>query len=331
MAVFSKISKLYLSELLKNYNLGRLVSFEGIKEGIENTNYFIYTTKGDYVLTIFEKLTFSQVPFYLYFMRHLAKKRTPCPLPILNNKKQILITCNDKPATIVSRLDGKTIKVADPEHCFQIGRALAVTHQDAMDFPEKKPNPRGLLWLENTVTKILKYLDLEQKDIIVSELINQQKFFNSKLYSSLPKAIIHGDLFRDNALFIKDKKNSNKNCNSDKLGGIIDFYFAGFDCLIFDLAVCINDWAISEDEENYGKFIPSKYEALLKGYESIRSLTINEKEAWQMHLRAAALRFWMSRIYDWFEPRNASLLTPKDPKSFEKILLNRQNEMELNS
>ncbi len=331
MAVFSKISKLSLSGLLKNYNLGQLITFEGIKEGVENTNYFIYTTKGDYVLTIFEKLTFSQVPFYLYFMRHLAKKRTPCPLPILNNKNQILVTCNDKPATIVSRLEGKTIKVADPEHCFQIGRALAVAHEDAMDFPEKKPNPRGLLWQENIVPKILKYLNLEQKNIIVSELINQQKFLNSELYSSLPKAIIHGDLFRDNALLIKDKKKSNENVNPDKLGGIIDFYFAGFDCLIFDLAVCINDWAINEEEENYGKFIPSKYEALLKGYESIRSLTNNEKEAWQMHLRAAALRFWISRIYDWFEPRNASLLTPKDPKSFEKILHNRKNEMEFNN
>ncbi len=331
MAVFSKISKLSLSELLKNYNLGQLISFEGIKEGIENTNYFIYTTKGDYVLTIFENLNFSQVPFYLYFMRHLAQKRTPCPLPILNNKNQILVTCNDKPTTIVSRLEGKTIKKTDPEHCFQIGRALAIAHEDAIEFAEKKPNSRGLLWLETTIPKILKYLNSEQKNIIISELINQQKFLSSNLYLSLPKTVIHGDLFRDNALFIKDKKKSKEKANSDKLGGIIDFYFAGFDCLIFDLAVCMNDWAINEKKENYGEFVPSKYDAMLKGYESVRSLTNNEKEAWQMHLRAAALRFWTSRIFDWYEPRSASLLTPKDPKYFEKILVNRQNEMDFNT
>ncbi|OUV02463.1 MAG: homoserine kinase [Betaproteobacteria bacterium TMED82] len=336
MAVFSKVSTSNLEEFLDNYDLGRLSEFEGIREGIENTNYFIYTTTGDYVLTLFEKLSKTEASFYLYFMRHLAKKRTPCPLPILSKTGKIILTCKSKPAAIVSRLEGKIVNDPTSSHCSQIGRALAIAHEDALDFTKSNKNTRGLSWWKRTIPQLLTYVSADQNNLLIKELNHQIDFNDSKLCRSLPKAIIHADLFRDNALFAKkpllkdyhSPKTGNYIRSQDELRGIIDFYFAGFDSLIFDLAVCMNDWAIDEKENNYGRFYPNKYEALLTGYEEVRRLTDSEREAWPVVLRGAAFRFWISRLFDWFKPRSAALLNPKNPIQFERILINRQNEME---
>ena len=336
MAVFSKVSQETLQNLLSNFNIGKLLYFEGIQAGIENTNYFIYTSDNSYVLTIFEKLTIDQAPFYLSLMRHLAKRRTPCPLPILNKKGELLQLCNGKPTTIVSRLNGRAIDVPNISHCYQIGKALAISHQDAADFPEVQNNTRSLTWWKQTTPQILKFLPLQKQVILIDELKEQESFFNSSNYQSLPKAVIHADLFRDNALFLENEENTNNeflkrsktsNPPKEKLGGIIDFYFAGLDTLIFDLAVVANDWAISHSVEEVGVFKQKELNSLLNGYESIRALTSSEVEAWPMALRTAAFRFWISRLYDWYIPREATLLTPKDPTQFERILLRRKSEM----
>ena len=336
MAVFSKVTQETLQNLLSSFNIGELLYFEGIQAGIENTNYFIYTSENTYVLTIFEKLTFDQAPFYLSLMRHLAKRRTPCPLPILNKKGELLQFCDGKPTTIVSRLNGKAVKYPNIYHCYEIGKALAVSHQDAADFPEIQNNTRSLSWWKKTTPVILKFLPQQTQEILISELKEQELFFNSSLYKSLPKAVVHADLFRDNALFVDQKEikvsktlKSTKKPHQpkEKLGGIIDFYFAGFDTLIYDLAVVANDWAISHKSNEIGSFKTNELDYLLKGYQSVRTLTNSEMEAWAMALRSAAFRFWISRLYDWYVPREATLLTPKDPTQFEMILLKRKSEM----
>ena len=313
-----------------------MLYFEGIQAGIENTNYFIYTSENSYVLTIFEKLTMDQAPFYLSLMRHLAKRRTPCPLPILNKKGELLQFCDGKPTTIVSRLNGRAVERPNIYHCYEIGKALAVSHQDAADFPEIQHNTRSLIWWKKTTPQILKFLTSQKKEILIDELKEQDLFFNSSNYKALPKAVVHADLFRDNALFLEhedckgDKtiKNSKKpHPPKEKLGGIIDFYFAGYDTLIYDLAVVANDWAISHDLNEIGSFKNDELDYLFKGYQSVRPLTNAEMEAWPMALRSAAFRFWISRLYDWYVPREATLLTPKDPTQFEIILLKRKSEM----
>ena len=336
MAVFSKVTQETLQNLLSNFNIGKLLYFEGIQAGIENTNYFIYTSENSYVLTIFEKLTMDQAPFYLSLMRHLAKRRTPCPLPILNKKGELLQFCDGKPTTIVSRLNGRAVEQPNIYHCYEIGKALAISHQDANDFPEIQNNTRSLLWWKITTPKILKFLPQQKQEILINELKEQELFFNSSNYKVLPKAVVHADLFRDNALFLEQKdiktnkiiKNSKKlHLPKEKLGGIIDFYFAGYDTLIYDLAVVANDWAIFHDSEKIGSFKTNELDYLLKGYQSIRNLNASEMEAWPMVLRSAAFRFWISRLYDWYVPREATLLTPKDPTQFEIILLKRKSEM----
>ena len=336
MAVFSKVTQETLQNLLSNFNIGELLYFEGIQAGIENTNYFIYTSEDTYVLTIFEKLTFDQAPFYLSLMRHLAKRRTPCPLPILSKKGELLQLCDGKPTTIVSRLNGRAVDQPNIYHCYEIGKALAISHQDAKDFPEIQNNTRSLLWWKKITPEIIKFLPRQKQEIILDELKEQELFLNSSNYKALPKAVVHADLFRDNALFLEQEEGKNNkaikslkkpNLHKEKLGGIIDFYFAGYDSLIYDLAVVANDWAIHHNSREIGSFKTNELNYLLKGYQSIRALTASEMEAWPMTLRSAAFRFWISRLYDWFVPREATLLTPKDPTQFEIILLKRKSEM----
>ncbi|OUW03217.1 MAG: hypothetical protein CBD16_03425, partial [Betaproteobacteria bacterium TMED156] len=257
-------------------------------------------------------------------------------LPILNNQGQFLQLCDGKPTTIVSKLDGRTVDCPNMFHCYEIGKALAIAHEDARDFPDSQINTRSLKWWKQTSPKILRFLSSDQQNFLFKELNEQDFFYNTSIYKSLPKAVIHADLFRDNALFIEnDKKITNKYSQEienvhlvkEKLGGIIDFYFAGFDTLLFDLAVVANDWTVHHEHQDIGTFKKNELDSLLNGYQSIRILSSSEIEAWPMILRSAAFRFWVSRLYDWYIPREANLLTPKDPTIYEKILFKRKLEM----
>ena len=331
MAVFSKISHSELEDFLKNYKLGNLLGFEGIQAGIENTNYFIFMSSGKYVLTIFEKLSLNEAQFYLEFMLFLSSKKTLCPMPIISSSDQVIRIFKEKPAALVTALEGITIEKPTSENCYQVGQALAQTHLDATEFDNVKPNCRGFEWCKTTSSQILQFMSEDQKKLLSSEIEKQTVFRKSSIFRILPTAMVHGDLFKDNVLFRKDftqKDTTDKQQSTKKyqLSGLIDFYFAGTDVLCYDLAVALNDWAISTDDITFGSFKKNYFDKMVSGYESIRQLIPEEKKALPMMLRGAALRFWISRLFDWYQPREASLLSPKNPEQFEMILKKRRDE-----
>lgn len=310
MAVFTPVSDNDASELLQRYTLGDLVSLRGITAGIENTNYFLSTTHGEYVLTLFEVLTAEQLPFYIELMAHLAERGVPVPHPqtMLDGKR--LNTVHGKPSAIVTRLSGGYEPDPSPAHCAQTGETLARLHLAAADFAIKQPNLRGLPWWQQTAPHVLPFLDEQQSEMLRSTLAEQTAFADSDAYKALPSGPAHCDLFRDNVLFDGTYENP-------RMGGIIDFYFAGCDTWLFDVAVCANDWCI---ERETGAFIPERLQALLEAYAAVRPFTAEEHEAWPVLLQAGALRFWISRLYDYFLPRPAQTLKPHDPRHFERIL-----------
>lgn len=314
MAVFTPVSDADARALLLNYDVGELLSLRGISAGIENTNYFLTTTRGEYVLTLFEVLTHEQLPFYIELMHHLAQQGLAVPEPqTLHNGKR-LTTLHDKPCAIVTRLDGSYVPEPQAAHCALAAQTLAQMHLAAQDYPLQQPNLRSLPWWEQTVPSILPFLDAEQTALLQSTLAEQQQFFSSELYQQLPSGPSHCDLFRDNVLFAGTD-------TAPVMGGFIDFYFAGCDKWLFDVAVSVNDWCIERDS---GQFKPELLKAWLQAYEAVRPFTAEEKAAWPLLLQAAALRFWVSRLYDFFMPRPAQNLTPHDPTHFERVLLQRR-------
>jgi len=320
MAVFTPVSEARLQQLLQDYDLGEMTGFQGIPSGIENTNYFVDTTRGRYVLTLFEKLSAEQLPFYLDLMHHLASKGVPCASPVASRAGRLLTECEHKPAALCTRLMGQDVEQPSALHCQLVGRALAQAHLAVADFKGQQPNLRGLAWWQQTAPALLAHLSDDQRLLLASEVQDQTDFAASPLAQGLVRGAVHADLFRDNVLFDHEQ-------NQPVLGGFIDFYFAGVDHLVFDLAVTLNDWCIDHGPTDSGRFEPSRRVALLEGYQSVRPLPEAEGEALPMMLRAAALRFWISRLYDWHLPRQASMLKPKDPGHFERILRNRRAEM----
>lgn len=310
MAVFTPVSDDDARELLQHYTLGELVSLRGITAGIENTNYFLNTTRGEYVLTIFEVLTFEQLPFYIDLMTYLAERGVPVPHPQPMRDGRRLTQLHGKPSTIVTRLNGGYEPDPSAAHCALAGETLARMHLAAADFPIKQPNLRGLPWWQETAPHVLPFLSDTQAQMLRNTLAEQVRFAESATYRALPSGPAHCDLFRDNVLF-------DGTYESPRMGGIIDFYFAGCDTWLFDVAVCANDWCI---ERETGIFIPERLQALLDAYAAVRPFTEQEKEAWPMLLQAGALRFWTSRLYDYYLPRPAQTLKPHDPRHFERIL-----------
>ncbi len=310
MAVFTPVSEAMGRELLSHYRLGELHSLQGIAHGIENTNYFIDTDAGRFVLTVFERLTFEQLPYYIELMRHLADRDVLVPAPQTRTDGKRLSTLSGKPAAIVSCLKGRWIPDPTPAQCEQVGKALARMHLAGADFPMEQPNLRGLPWWEATVPRIVPHLDAGLASLLESELGVQQTFGRSALYAALPRGPAHADLFRDNVLFEP----------GPQLGGFIDFYFAGHDTWLFDLAVAVNDWCVDLPT---GVFDEARLRAFVSAYAQVRPFTEAEREAWSLCLRAGAYRFWVSRLFDWYLPRPAQTLTPHDPTHFERILRER--------
>ena len=313
MAVFTTVSDSDVRELLTRYTLGELVSLRGITAGIENTNYFLTTTQGEYVLTLFEVLSHEQLPFYIELMHHLAVQHIPVPQPQTLRDGTRLTTLHDKPCAIVTRLSGGYEPAPGPTHCALAGRTLARAHLAGLDFPIHQPNLRGLAWWQQTLPQVLPFLGAPQAALIQSTLQEQTEFAASATYASLPSGPAHCDLFRDNVLF-------DGTFEMPKMGGFIDFYFAGCDTWLFDVAVSVNDWCI---EQTSGVFDNEKLQAWLNAYAEVRPFTAEEKLAWPTLLKAAALRFWISRLYDFYLPRPAQTLKPHDPRHFERILRER--------
>ena len=250
-------------------------------------------------------------------MRHLANKDVPVPKPIENKQGQILFTLKGKPAAIVTKLPGLSRLQPEANHCALVGEMLAKMHLAGKDFSKSQENLRSLGWWQKTIPQVLPHLNTSQKELITHELKTQEEFFSSGTYDGLPQGASHCDLFRDNVLF--DPKGSNT--SEDQLGGFFDFYFAGTDKWLFDIAVTVNDWCLAENKQDLD---PVRLDAFLKAYQSVRPLTKEEQDSWPLMLRAAALRFWVSRLWDFYLPRDAHMLTPHDPTHFERILLSRR-------
>lgn len=310
MAVFTPVTDADARTLLKQFDLGDLVSLRGITAGIENTNYFLATTRGEYVLTLFEVLTHAQLPFYIELMHHLATRGVPVPQPQTLRDGSRLTSLHGKPCAIVTRLPGGYEPAPGAAHCALAGATLARAHLAAQDFPLQQPNLRGLAWWTETAPKVLPFLDTAQAQLLTSELEAQQRAASTPAWQALPAGPAHCDLFRDNVLFAGTFEDP-------LMGGIIDFYFAGCDTWLFDVAVSVNDWCIERDS---GHVIPELAQAWLDAYAAVRPFTDDERAAWPTMLRAAALRFWISRLYDYFLPRPAQTLKPHDPRHFERVL-----------
>jgi homoserine kinase type II len=324
MAVFTPIELDEISNWTsQDFEIGQATEIRGIHGGIENSNFFLNTDlngkKQEFVLTIFERLSAEQLPYYLELMRHLANQGIPVPKPIENKQGQILFSLKGKPAAIVSKLPGLSRLQPEASHCALVGAMLAKMHLAGKDFPKVQENLRSLAWWQKTVPLVLPHLDTEQKELLSHELKSQEQFFSSAQYASLPQGASHCDLFRDNVLFDPGHASDT---SKDQLGGFFDFYFAGTDKWLFDLAVTANDWCLADNKQDLD---PTRLSALLSAYQSVRPLTENEQASWSMMLRAAALRFWISRLWDFYLPRDAQMLTPHDPKHFERILLSRHS------
>jgi homoserine kinase type II len=309
MAVFTPVTLDEIIPWAAKFPIGTVRSIQGISSGIENSNFFLFTDRGEYVLTIFEKLSFEQLPFYLNLMRHLAERDVLVPAPIANDQGEILHRLQGKPAAIVSRLHGDWVPAPQPPHCASVGAMLARMHLAAQDYPAYQPNLRGLSWWRETTPVVLPYLTDDNQQLLRAEMQFQENFAASTIYPSLPNGPIHADLFRNNVMF-----------NGEQLSGFFDFYFAGCDRWLFDVAVTVNDWCIDLDS---GATDAARVRALLDAYHAVRPFTAEESSAWPAMLRAAALRFWISRLYDFYLPREAEMLTPHDPTHFERILRHR--------
>jgi homoserine kinase type II len=313
MAVFTEVPESEAGALLRALKLGELRGLRGIQGGIENTNYFVTAEdllgRREYVLTLFERLTAQQLPFYLHLMKHLAQRGIPVPDPAGDANGDILHTVCGKPAALVDRLPGHSELAPTAHHCTEVGAMLARMHLAARDYNRSQPNLRGLSWWNETVPVVLPFVEPAQADLLRAELAYQNHVAGSAAYAALPRGPIHADLFRDNVMF-----------DGGRLTGFFDFYFAGVDSWLFDIAVCLNDWAI---DLATGADDAGRASAFLAGYASVRPLSAAERQLLPAMARAGALRFWISRLWDFHLPREASLLKPHDPGHFERVLRQR--------
>jgi len=304
MSVYTNITLSELEGFLKNYSLGALLNHEGINAGIENTNYFVTTDNGKFVLTIFEEVGFDTLPYYLNFMAHLSDHGMPTAHPIADLHGDYVRVLKDKPAAIVRRLEGQNVLMPSAKHCTAVGHALAQIHILGESYSGVLPNPRGVAWTERTADRVLHKLSAEDRQLLERE-IRQRK---QPLNPDLPQGIVHADLFRDNVMF---KRHA--------LTGIIDFYYACNDYLLYDLAVTVNDWCSRDD----GELDLALHDALIEGYRMERPFHAQEFENWGCMLRAAALRFWLSRLQDQIYPKDGEITHIKDPDVFKRILQSR--------
>ncbi|TFZ06255.1 homoserine kinase [Ramlibacter henchirensis] len=313
MAVFTEVGQDEARELAQRLGLGELRDLRGIQGGIENTNYFVTTVQdgqqAEWVLTLFERLTAEQLPFYLHLMKHLAQRGIPVPDPQADRDGDILHQVRGKPAAVVNKLAGHSELAPTAAHCASVGEMLARLHLAARDFNRSQPNLRGLAWWNETVPVVLPFAGPQQADLLRSELAFQNHVAESSAYAALPRGPIHADLFRDNVMF-----------QDGALTGFFDFYFAGVDSWLFDIGVCLNDWCVDLPT---GAHDPLRCQTFLQAYQRVRPLAAAERRLLPAMLRAGALRFWISRLWDFHLPREASLLKPHDPAHFERVLRQR--------
>lgn len=307
MSVYTEVERDDLVAFLGDYAVGDLVSYQGISDGIENTNYFVTTTEGEFVLTLFEQHDYGELAYFLDVMTFFYQHGIPSAHPAADTQGHYLKKLCGKPAALVLRLEGRGVDtLATPAQCAAIGDVLGEMHLAGRDFHSRRPSERGHEWRRQTADVLLPKLDAEQAQLLRNELAFQAGYEEL----DLPWGVTHSDLFRDNALF-----------DGDKLKGIIDFYYASDEYLLYDLAVAVNDWCIDES----GLPEPERYQALMQHYQAKRQLTESEQADWNLVLRAAALRFWLSRLEDKLFPREGELTQIKNPDAFLKILMHHRD------
>jgi len=314
MAVYTEVSFDEANTLLQSLNLGTLQDMQGCSGGIENTNYFVTTDQAPYVLTLFERLSAEQLPFYLRLMKHLAHHGVPVPDPAANRDGDVVHALNGKPAAVVNRLRGKSELAPTVQHCALVGAMLARMHLAGRDFSMSQPNLRALDWWNETVPVIVPFVPAEQATLLRSELAYQNHVATLSSYGALPRGPIHADLFRDNVMFELDAT------GQPALTGFFDFYFAGVDTWLFDIAVCLNDWCVDLPT---GSADALRTRAFLDAYASVRPLQAQERALLPAMARAGALRFWISRLWDLHLPREAAVLQAHDPEHFYRVLRQR--------
>lgn len=295
MSVYTTVGRAELAAWLEPLALGALSDFAGIAAGMQNSNYFVTAGGVRRVLTVFEHLTPEQLDFYLALMAHLAARGIPCPQPLADSQGHYWRELAGKPAALLSCLPGTDIEKPSLKDCAVLGAALARLHLAAADFPTPLPNPCGTAWREKVGRELLPQVNQDEYGQLLAEL----EFQATQDYSQLPHGIIHGDLFRDNVLW-----------QGEQLSGILDFYFAGSDALLFDLAVVANDWSVDS----------TSLRELVAGYQRVRPISDAEAQAWPALCRAAALRFWLLRLEVRHRPRAGAVVTIKDPDQYGRLL-----------
>ena len=304
MAVYTSVTKKNLSLFLENYDIGALKDFEGILEGVENTNYKITTSQGVYILTIFEKRVLeSELPFFIKLQNYLFDKNIKCPHPIKDRKGESINTLEKKPCVIMSFLSGKKINNPTANHCYQVGEQLANIHQHTKNFSLTRQNNLHQKFWRNIFEKCQN--NNNQYNGVLETIEKELQYFEKYWPNDLPKGVIHGDVFKDNVFFV-----------NGSLSGFIDFYFACNDFYAYELAICINAWCFDKNTT----FNQAKYKSILLGYETLRTLSPKEFDKLPILLRGATMRILLTRLHDKLHHQKEAYVTPKDPMEYLSIL-----------
>jgi len=305
MAVYTDVSAEDLTEFLSRYNIGELLAYKGIAEGVENSNFLVHATAGNFILTLYEKrVAADDLPFFLALMEHLAARGITCPQPVKDKQGGMLGMLAGRPAAIVTFLDGLWIRRPNAGHCAAVGAALAGLHLAGADFPKKRANALSIASWRLLYEHAGKRGDSVRPGL-GAEIAKELDALDKSWPRDLPQGVIHADLFPDNVFFL-----------GDKLSGLIDFYFACTDTLSFDVAICLNAWCFEADHS----YNVTKGRALLKSYAKLRALSAAERAALPVLARGAAMRFLLTRLVDWLAVPDGALVKPKDPLEYYRKL-----------
>lgn len=301
MAVYTDVSADDLAKFIGYYDIGELLSYKGIAEGVENSNFLVHTTAGNFILTLYEKrVAEGDLPFFLGLMEHLAARGLTCPQPVKNREGGMLGVVAGRPAAIVTFLDGLWIRKPNAGHCAAVGEALARLHLAGADFPIKRPNALSV----ESWRPLFEHAGPRGDSVregLCNEIVTELDSLEKNWPRDLPSGVIHADLFPDNVFFL-----------GDKLSGLIDFYFACNDMFAYDVAICLNCWCFEPDHS----FNVTKGRALLRAYEKVRPLSVAERDALPVLARGSAMRFLLTRLVDWLAVPEGALVKPKDPLEY---------------